>query len=553
MKTNKKNWNLKTLAERINRNIVISFFAMFLIFFAIMGIIYKNHKKNELDLTQQKLVSTFKNFEHETASGLNLITSTPFFISHLHSGWLSRDITYNKFLSHIKKYESTLSGVVGMEVYKHANNETLFYYGTKTKNWVTIKLCYLGGRNFLDFNVGECTYRWRIYYDKNTLIKTLKKLNPEIVDCKRCSTNIISSKYFAHFPIDSFSGMEFSLGIKQSSTITLWIILFSMLTILFMLATWNINRIKKLFKKLLSDPILDITQSIKNNTIIPKTELKELKYLIEQIALWKTQTKELETVKANEKLKEEKLKITELIGASVAHEIRTPVRSIISGASGINKFLPKLLENYEIAKKAGIHTKNIKPQQIQLLQKVLNNLQTEGTSINNIIDMLLMKIQGTIPTNSIIEELQIGDCVTEALHRYGFQNGERDLINYNTDNNFKFKGDKILTIHIIFNLLKNALYYLAKAKKGVITIDLEHCENENILRFKDTATGISKKDLPHIFERFYSKTRKGSGVGLAFCKMAMKWMKGDITCNSIEGKYTEFTLHFPHIKKKKDK
>ncbi|HBC71240.1 MAG TPA: ATP-binding protein [Coxiellaceae bacterium] len=98
---------------------------------------------------------------------------------------------------------------------------------------------------------------------------------------------------------------------------------------------------------------------------------------------------------------------------------------------------------------------------------------------------------------------------------------------------------------MLFNLLKNALYYIARARKGQIYIHLENRENENRLYFKDTGKGIAKEMLSHIFNRFYSKTDGGVGIGLSFCKMAMEWMGGSITCQSVEGEYTEFVLHFP--------
>ena len=136
-------------------------------------------------------------------------------------------------------------------------------------------------------------------------------------------------------------------------------------------------------------------------------------------------------------------------------------------------------------------------------------------------------------------------CLNEALQRYVFQGSERDLVFCDIDNDFYFVGDKILVVHVLFNLFKNALYYIASAQKGKIYIRLEKRENKNLLYFKDTGKGIAKDVLPYIFDRFYSKTEGGVGIGLSFCKMAMEWMGGDIICRSIENEYTEFVLHFP--------
>jgi two-component system CAI-1 autoinducer sensor kinase/phosphatase CqsS len=301
---------------------------------------------------------------------------------------------------------------------------------------------------------------------------------------------------------------------------------------------WNVNRIKSIFKKYLSDPISDITLKIKENKPLPSIVVEELAYLTEQIV-------ELGKIKTQEKIKEEKTKIMQSIGASIAHELRTPLRSMISGVSGIEKFLPALLNGYDLAKKANLVTTVIGPQQIELLHKVLSNLKTEGTSANMVVDMLLMKIRGTITAVSDAKELSISECLDEALQRYGFQEAERNLIIYDTVSDFWFEGNKLLVVHVLFNLLKNALYYIASGQQGQIYISFECGKNENILHFKDTGKGIAKEVLPHIFDRFYSKTEGGTGIGLSFCKMAMEWMGGDITCQSIEGEYTEFVLHFP--------
>jgi signal transduction histidine kinase len=56
---------------------------------------------------------------------------------------------------------------------------------------------------------------------------------------------------------------------------------------------------------------------------------------------------------------------------------------------------------------------------------------------------------------------------------------------------------------------------------------------------------VSASDLPNLFDRFFSKGKKLTGLGFAFCKMVMEDMKGSIECTSKPGKYTLFTLRFP--------
>ena len=109
---------------------------------------------------------------------------------------------------------------------------------------------------------------------------------------------------------------------------------------------------------------------------------------------------------------------------------------------------------------------------------------------------------------------------------------------------FNFYGNRYLVVHILYNLMRNAFTFIQSVKKGVITIWTSESPNERHLHFCDTAKGINKRDLPHIFEHGFSKRSGGSGVGLHYCRRMMTAMAGAIAVNSVEGKYCEFVLTF---------
>ena len=538
--------NLGGIIKSINKHIIASFLIILLFFIITISIAFVYHKNNEKKIITQKLNTTFSTFIDKTSQKLVAITMLEGFRDYLHSGWFSRESHYGSFLTKIFKYNSGLDTIAGMDIFD-SKGVSIFSYGTKTQDSVTLDLCYLN-RKYLNFDAGNCSHSWRLYFSKAAIVEELKKLNSELVDCDNCDKEIVAGKCFGDFPMSQFSGMKVGLNIKDSSATILWEICFFITSALLVLVVWNVNRIKSIFKKYLSDPIVEITSKIKENKNLPRVAVEELSYLTEQIDQWKKQVIELETVKAQEKAKEGKIKAMQSIGASIAHELRTPLRSMISGVSGIEKFLPILLENYDAARNANIPGRVIRPHQIELLRKVLVNLKTEGAAANTIIDMLLMKIKGSITDTTEVKKLSINECLSEALQRYAFQGAERELVVCDTSNDFQFVGDNLLVVHILFNLLKNALYYIASVQKGQIYIHFEKDKNENRLYFKDTGKGISKEALPRIFNRFYTRTEGGAGIGLSFCKMAMEWMGGDITCHSIEGEYAEFILHFPLFK-----
>lgn len=239
----------------------------------------------------------------------------------------------------------------------------------------------------------------------------------------------------------------------------------------------------------------------------------------------------------------------ELLAGTIAHELRTPLRSIGSGAAGIKRFLPLLLQAYQKAQVAGLEVPRISKMHYGALVSALDNIESETKSAFAVIEMLFIK-SGLVNQQANMELCSITSCIDEALKRYPFRHHEKTLIHWQakkSDIDFNFNGSQLLMIHIIFNLLKNAIYYIRAAGKGEIYIWIETGLSFNLLYFKDTGAGIPATILPKIFEQFFSNTTHGTGIGLTFAKNVMQSFGGDISCESEEGKYTEFVLKFPSL------
>lgn len=116
--------------------------------------------------------------------------------------------------------------------------------------------------------------------------------------------------------------------------------------------------------------------------------------------------------------------------------------------------------------------------------------------------------------------------------------------------NIKIIGNEESLEKLITILLDNAIKYTKKGGKVVL---LTKKGRRNLLiRVKDTGVGISKKDLPHIFERFYradlSRSKEevtGFGLGLAMAKEIVDLHKGTIDVESQPGKGSTFTIKLP--------
>jgi len=110
--------------------------------------------------------------------------------------------------------------------------------------------------------------------------------------------------------------------------------------------------------------------------------------------------------------------------------------------------------------------------------------------------------------------------------------------------------DQSMIMQVLFNLIDNAIKYTPK--KGTITIDAREI-NANFIdvSIKDTGVGISEKDLPRIFERFYrvdkarSRELGGTGLGLSIVKHIVQSHGGKVSVQSTEGRGSTFSFTVP--------
>ncbi len=251
-----------------------------------------------------------------------------------------------------------------------------------------------------------------------------------------------------------------------------------------------------------------------------------------------------------ELVKRERLKAMLAVAGNIAHEMRTPLLAIKAGAAGLQRQVPALLESYRLARSHDLAVPKIREGQLTGLAKVLDRISSETDYANVIIDMLLANVGKTEIGPAQFNDCSIAACIDRALDRFAFKStADRAKVTWDRRNDFTVRGSEILIIHVMFNLLKNALYFIGQAGKGDITIRLEPRRHANYLYFRDTGTGIAADKLPNIFQPFYTSLEQGTGtgMGLSFCKMVMDGFGGAIACRSELGEFTEFELKFPKI------
>jgi signal transduction histidine kinase len=253
-----------------------------------------------------------------------------------------------------------------------------------------------------------------------------------------------------------------------------------------------------------------------------------------------------------ERLKEERRKAMLTAAGTIAHELRTPLLGIKSGASGLRQHLPTLMQAYRTAAAHKLVETPIRTAHLDSMAGVLERIELEADQSNTVIDMLLINVQGSAQEQRHnFVSCSIAHCIEVALRRYPFSSDrERALIHWDARTDFRFHGSELLMVHVIFNLMKNALRHIALAGKGEIWIEVNAGISDDSLLFRDTGPGIHPNVLPHIFTRFSAwqsdgKSAETTGIGLAFCREVAQAFGGEISCRSILGEYTEFVLRFP--------
>ena len=111
-------------------------------------------------------------------------------------------------------------------------------------------------------------------------------------------------------------------------------------------------------------------------------------------------------------------------------------------------------------------------------------------------------------------------------------------------------GNSVEFSQILFNLIRNALEALEKAREKKIEIKAKTIGDSVEIFISDTGCGIPEKNLEKIFEPFFSskKSGKGTGIGLSMVYFLANKINGQIRVTSQENIGTTFKLIFPKYK-----
>ena len=244
-----------------------------------------------------------------------------------------------------------------------------------------------------------------------------------------------------------------------------------------------------------------------------------------------TQTKMLQ----NQLIRSERLAATGQLAASIAHEINSPLQ-------GITALLNVIQTKYEKDKKL-----------LEKLDLVKRAFESIRDTVRNLIDLNRpgKEKKQPIDINQVIEN-------TSMLVR-SYLTKSRVKINLNlAAENPKLTGSPQQLGQVLMNLINNAVESITGAPEfqeklkekpthsGKIFIDTLNKNKELVIKVQDSGPGISKKDLEHIFDPFFTRKKTmGMGVGLSICHGIIEDHKGYIVAENASDGGAIFTITLP--------
>jgi len=235
------------------------------------------------------------------------------------------------------------------------------------------------------------------------------------------------------------------------------------------------------------------------------------------------------------------------VANAIAHQLRTPLATIRNLSTGSRKYLPALTEAYNSAVVQGLVDQPLPNRKVEALGDTLDSIIDEVRHSGALIDILIANSKPFEYLERPKNEIHVGAIIRQAVEDYPYNNPhERGLVDWDASNDFTIHALENMVLHVMFNLIGNAVEFSQKRPKGNVKIWLENSKGWNKIIVRDSGIGIPKKYLHLVFDPFFSRnSQNGTGIGLSFCKSVMEGVGGKIECDSVEGEYCQFTLFFP--------
>lgn len=277
--------------------------------------------------------------------------------------------------------------------------------------------------------------------------------------------------------------------------------------------------------KKISSPILKINKFTKN--LSTKTEDLTLKTdITELLELEDTLNKAADELKRTEELRRDLM-------ANVSHDLKTPLTMISAYA--------------EMIKDISYKNKTKREEHLNIIIDESNRL---SLLVNDILELSLLQ------TNDLIDitDFNLYNLINEIITNYEIlKEKENYKFVIKCDKSIEVKADRKRIYQVIYNLVNNAINYVGEDK--TVTIEVINNKKNVLVKIIDTGRGISKKDISHIWDRYYKNKKLhqrnavGTGLGLSIVKNILEKHNVNYGVDSEKNKGT--TFYFELIKNDK--
>lgn len=227
---------------------------------------------------------------------------------------------------------------------------------------------------------------------------------------------------------------------------------------------------------------------------------------------------------AAENSNKEKLQLKDSL-SDISHQLKTPLTSILI-------MLDNIIDDPDMDS--------------DVREDFIRNIKREISNISFLVQTLLkLSKLDTNTIHFIAQEVELEQVVTESIKNVSMISDLREVaIKLNIKENPLVKCDFKWQVEAISNILKNCIEH--SERQSVVDVVIDDNKVYSKISIRDYGKGIDKKDLPHIFERFYkgkNATSESVGIGLSLAKSIIEKENGTVSVDSDENG-TQFTVKY---------
>jgi len=259
----------------------------------------------------------------------------------------------------------------------------------------------------------------------------------------------------------------------------------------------------------------DLELKVEERTTILKEALQRLEESQTELSLALDKEKQLNEIKSR-------------FVSMASHEFRTPLSTVLSSASLIDKYT----------------TSDDQEKRARHIEKIKNSVRHLNSLLEDFLSLGKLD-EGKIGVH--LHEFNLEELIRDTIEEMNptLKNGQKIIFTSNIPQSIV--SDKNLIRNILFNLFSNAI----KFSEAFKTIHVSSILNDNIIctTIRDEGMGISEEDQQHLFSSFFRGRNavniQGTGLGLHIVKRYVDMLGGSLALDSELGKGTRISFSIP--------